>query len=834
MKRYCFAAAIIVVCGIRLWGQETSSVRITLYDEERFRFEDSRLSFINPLNNIFIGDSAGSFGSEAHDNISIGKFAGAHPGKSYDNIFIGRFAGMSDTSGYNNVYIGYRCGLMSRSGVNNIFMGYESGHNNTEGSYNTFIGSLSGRENTSGSINTFLGRRAGNSNTTGSENTFLGQGAGFSNETGSRNTYIGRFTGYNNQNGNSNVFIGYSAGTNDNSSNRLVIATTDTVPPLVYGEFDNGMLRLNAQRMEIRNLLENTIIGDSAGVWAQGGRNTFVGYKAGYTNIAGYDNVFIGDSAGYTNNEGWGNVFIGNWAGYVNTNGRANLIAGYGAGLHNTTGQLNVFLGTTSGYWNDTGNENVFVGTTAGGGNTSGSYNTYIGRGTAWNNQTGDSNVFIGYRAGTNELGSSKLYIANTPDVPLIYGDFASQNVIFNAKWIQVNGGSAHVSHEIETDWHYVAAGNPGITDTVNTITSFDFEQQKLKYRTTVYTGGIVTFLSLESDWVDQVGEYRTPCGEIGLIGEFNEWTEDFPMRRDAYNCDLWSVSIALTIEDDISSPADSIVEMKFREDNDWMVSWGSTSFPSGIGTNQYGLNIPVTLDDVYDTTIYYVTFNCRSGAYNFEDLTGYCGDSITDARDGKKYATVLIGNQCWMAQDLNVGTRIDAPAFQSDNSIIEKYCYDNLESNCDLWGGLYQWPELMAYSTTPGTRGICPEGWHVPTDAEFKVLEGNVDSQYGPGSEEWNKMGWRGLDAGVNLRATSGWSGSGNGTDAFGFYAVPGGTYSETAGFGGAYCCPNYMTSDSDAYRTPVIRHLNGDFAQITRNTNNANDGCTLRCVKD
>ncbi len=495
---------------------------------------------------------------------------------------------------------------------------------------------------------------------------------------------------------------------------------------------DEDQFRFENSRLSFINPLTNIFIGDSAGVWAQGGRNTFFGYRAGYSSITGHDNVFIG------------------------------------------------------------------------------------------------------YRAGSDETGSHKLYIGNNSGEPLIYGDFAEETVTLNAKWLHVSGGSAHASHEIETDWHFVAAGNPGITDTVNTITGFDFQQQKLRYRTTVYTGGIVTFLSLESDWVSQVGEYLTPCGEISLIGEFNDWSDDLPMRRNAYNCDLWTASIALTIEDDKSNPVDSIVEMKFREDAGWTVSWGSVSFPFGTGTNQYGLNIPVALSADDDTTLYYVEFNCRSGAYSFYDLTGYCGDSITDTRDGKRYATVLIGNQCWMAQDLNIGARIDAPAFQTDNSIVEKYCYDNLESNCDLWGGLYQWPELMGYTATPGTRGICPAGWHVPTDEEFKILEGNVDSQFGPGSKEWDKIGWRGFDAGVNLRATTGWSGNGNGTDAFGFHAVPNGTYSETAGFGGAYCCPNYTTSDSDAFGTPVIRHLNGDFQQITRNTNNTNDGSTLRCVKD
>jgi uncharacterized protein (TIGR02145 family) len=99
------------------------------------------------------------------------------------------------------------------------------------------------------------------------------------------------------------------------------------------------------------------------------------------------------------------------------------------------------------------------------------------------------------------------------------------------------------------------------------------------------------------------------------------------------------------------------------------------------------------------------------------------CGiDSITYA--GVSYPTVLIGTQCWMAKNLNVGTRIIGTAEQANNSVIEKYCYDNVEANCTADGGLYQWNEAMQYVTTPGARGICPVGWHIPTDAEWHTLE--------------------------------------------------------------------------------------------------------------
>ncbi|MBK7631803.1 MAG: hypothetical protein IPJ23_14075 [Ignavibacteriales bacterium] len=92
----------------------------------------------------------------------------------------------------------------------------------------------------------------------------------------------------------------------------------------------------------------------------------------------------------------------------------------------------------------------------------------------------------------------------------------------------------------------------------------------------------------------------------------------------------------------------------------------------------------------------------------------------------GKDYNTVLIGNQCWLKENLNVGTMINSTGsgfLQTNNGIIEKYCYDNNPANCEIYGGLYEWPEAMQYSTTPGSQEICPLGWHIPTLADFQTL---------------------------------------------------------------------------------------------------------------
>jgi uncharacterized protein (TIGR02145 family) len=112
------------------------------------------------------------------------------------------------------------------------------------------------------------------------------------------------------------------------------------------------------------------------------------------------------------------------------------------------------------------------------------------------------------------------------------------------------------------------------------------------------------------------------------------------------------------------------------------------------------------------------------------------CGeDKLTDV-EGNQYNTIKIGAQCWMAENLNTGTMLATGAtLPTDNSLIEKWCYDDTTANCTNEGALYDWDELMAYTTTEGGQGICPGGWHLPSDAELTTLEAN----YTPTTDAYN-----------------------------------------------------------------------------------------------
>ncbi|MFH2094943.1 MAG: FISUMP domain-containing protein, partial [Bacteroidota bacterium] len=223
---------------------------------------------------------------------------------------------------------------------------------------------------------------------------------------------------------------------------------------------------------------------------------------------------------------------------------------------------------------------------------------------------------------------------------------------------------------------------------------------------------------------------------------------------------------------------------------------------------------------------VWTISNNCGSSSDTvIIDLTVpfTCGDSLTDFRDGQKYPTVLIGTQCWMAKNLNYGTIISGSAEQTDNGLTEKFCYNDLTVNCDTYGGLYQWNELMEYSTTPGIQGICPVGWHIPTDAEYKTLE--IELGMTPTDADMDNA-WRGTDQGTQLKVggTSGWDGM------LGGLRGSAGMYSAMTSYGYFYTSDEYTLNTSQAWRRCI-----NTGPQVGRwNTFPKYYGFSVRCLKN
>lgn len=163
------------------------------------------------------------------------------------NVFLGPQTGDSLSTGYLNTFIGHSTGSKTTFSLYNSFVGAYAGLNHADGLGNSFFGYASGGANTSGSSNTFSGMFSGRKNTIGGFNVFIGTSSGNQNNTGSNNTAIGSNSGYNLRSGSYNIILGADAGPTDtiDMSNRLFIDVEQSDTPLIYGEFDNDLIRIN-------------------------------------------------------------------------------------------------------------------------------------------------------------------------------------------------------------------------------------------------------------------------------------------------------------------------------------------------------------------------------------------------------------------------------------------------------------------------------------------------------------------------------------------------------------------------------------------------------------
>jgi len=241
----------------------------------------------------------------------------------------------------------------------------------------------------------------------------------------------------------------------------------------------------------------------------------------------------------------------------------------------------------------------------------------------------------------------------------------------------------------------------------------------------------------------------------------------------------------------------------------------------SGIADNSYTLRwtISTVCDSNYDDV-----------SIGFIALGQPCPGIPSFEYDGQIYNTVQIGTQCWMAENLNIGTMINGSENQTNNGTIEKYCYANITSNCDAYGGLYQWNEMMLYVTAPGISGICPYGWHLPTDEEWCTMENEVDA----GTVSCTATDFRGIDAGLNLKSTSGWYQGGNGVDLYGFTVLPGG-HRHTSGVFSQLTAGGYFWMSSEYSSSGAWTRLMGSWSNsISRYSSSYGYGYSVRCLKN
>jgi len=178
--------------------------------------------------------------------------------------------------------------------------------------------------------------------------------------------------------------------------------------------------------------------------------------------------------------------------------------------------------------------------------------------------------------------------------------------------------------------------------------------------------------------------------------------------------------------------------------------------------------------------------------------IGGVNGGSFVDSRDGKKYKTTKIGNQVWMAENLN---------YNANGS----KCYKNQESNCKKYGRLYNWNTA---------RATCPKSWHLPSKSEWEVLTATVDGE---------------KTEAKHLKTKAGWNNNGNGLDSYGFSALPGGNgyfndFFENIGESGFWWSASEYNSSSAYFRIICDEEENAEWGDIDK----SGFFISVRCLQD
>lgn len=225
---------------------------------------------------------------------------------------------------------------------------------------------------------------------------------------------------------------------------------------------------------------------------------------------------------------------------------------------------------------------------------------------------------------------------------------------------------------------------------------------------------------------------------------------------------------------------------------------------------------------DFQDLTTRAVVVGEGSSCYN--DFHKPCPDQPTITWDGQTYKTVQIGDQCWFAENLNNGTSISTTGdVPSDNNVNEMFCYEDNTQNCAKYGGLFNWKEAMKYSSAPGAQGICPEGWHIPTQADWDKLANTLGGYDVAGRKMMSCEDdpWGVIDLNNN---------------SSGFTAYPGGRY--WLWFDGIEEAAYFWTSDSHDDNNVYFRKLHREEDALLGNEENEyfswDFALSVRCVKD
>jgi len=204
---------------------------------------------------------------------------------------------------------------------------------------------------------------------------------------------------------------------------------------------------------------------------------------------------------------------------------------------------------------------------------------------------------------------------------------------------------------------------------------------------------------------------------------------------------------------------------------------------------------------------------------------------TVTDV-DGNTYMAVTIGKQVWMTEnlrttkfnDMSVITNVTGNNIWANTTIPAYSWFDNDTAYRDLYGGLYNY-----FAVESGK--LCPDGWHVPSNDEFKALEKSLGmTQAGADSLEW-----RGTDQGKKMKSRTGWNYNGNGTNSSGFSGLAGGyRYGVDGSFNDLGAVSYWWTSSKKSSTLGLYRRLDYNQIKVYAEGVRLQAGKYVRCVRD
>ena len=222
------------------------------------------------------------------------------------------------------------------------------------------------------------------------------------------------------------------------------------------------------------------------------------------------------------------------------------------------------------------------------------------------------------------------------------------------------------------------------------------------------------------------------------------------------------------------------------------------------------------------------------------------CDFQNTYTIDGYTYGLVAIGDQCWFAENLRTEhyangdaipanltdnewnlTTSGAVAVYGEDAGCDGYSPDG--NACDPSWSLNEYGRLYNWYAVDDERGLCPSGWHVPTDGEWMTLE----MELGMSASDANSTSWRGTYQGTQMKTTYGWNGGGNGTNSSGFSGLPGGYRNTNGAFYYAGSSGRWWSSSpSGSYA--LSRGLYYAYSSVLRNLHLPRNGFSVRCLRD